>query len=444
MHKRIKKMETGASIGNIIDLDMMKQLGLRLGDYNTFMNTSTNKIKSDIGNFKSSGFDLTNKNPFSNAKGIFSQNTVNSVNNWQNNTFGGAKTVNNLNGKFGGAFQMGDQLIGNLNTALVGNEKTGSTAQVMSGVKDIGHNVVSQFNPMGGMINTGAKTIGNLIGGTKDRVEGTGSQIQGTVSDGLSMLGPIGMAAGAALNLINGIGGKRIDKLVDNTSDISNEYSGSKKFISNSINKYSNKKAGLFDFGFHRKGQNAITRARRMQNTTLDITDAGKKRLNNQIGQSLASKNFNTYNGLDNMYSLAKHGMKFPELDEARVIISRWSTNSTEPKKFQLGGKMNLIPEGALHARKHNLEKINPELEGQITSKGIPVVAQGEGGVIQQAEIEKEEVIFRKEFTDELERLYKQYQDDSSDDIAIEAGKLICYELLKNTDDRSGLIKSIE
>lgn len=48
-----------------------------------------------------------------------------------------------------------------------------------------------------------------------------------------------------------------------------------------------------------------------MQNTTLDITDAGKKRLNNQIGQSLASKNFNTYNGLDNMYSLAKNGMKF-------------------------------------------------------------------------------------------------------------------------------------
>lgn len=444
MHKRIKKMETGASIGNIIDLDMMKQLGLRLGDYNTFMNTSTNKIKSDIGNFKSSGFDLTNKNPFSNAKGIFSQNTVNSVNNWQNNTFGGAKTVNNLNGKFGGAFQMGDQLIGNLNTALVGNEKTGSTAQVMSGVKDIGHNVVSQFNPMGGMINTGAKTIGNLIGGTKDRVEGTGSQIQGMISDGLSMLGPIGMAAGAALNLINGIGGKRIDKLVDNTSDISNEYSGSKKFISNSIDKYSNKKAGLFDFGFHRKGQNAITRARRMQNTTLDITDAGKKRLNNQIGQSLASKNFNTYNGLDNMYSLAKNGMKFPELDEARAFLQKRPTQSTETQKFQLGGKMNLIPEGALHARKHNLEKVNPELEGQITRKGIPVVAQGEGGVIQQAEIEKEEVIFRKEFTDELERLYKQYQDDSSEDIAIEAGKLICFELLKNTDDRSGLIKSIK
>lgn len=440
MHKRIKKMETGASIGNIIDLDMMKQLGLRLGDYNTFMNTSTNKIKSDIGNFKSSGFDL----PFSNAKGIFSQNTVNSVNNWQNNTFGGAKTVNNLDGKFGGAFQMGDQLIGNLNTALVGNEKTGSTAQVMSGVKDIGHNVVSQFNPMGGMINTGAKTIGNLIGGTKDRVEGTGSQIQGMISDGLSMLGPIGMAAGAALNLINGIGGKRIDKLVDNTSDISNEYSGSKKFISNSIDKYSNKKAGLFDFGFHRKGQNAITRARRMQNTTLDITDAGKKRLNNQIGQSLASKNFNTYNGLDNMYSLAKNGMKFPELDEARAFLQKRPTQSTETQKFQLGGKMNLIPEGNLHAHKHHLENVNPELKDQITKKGIPVVAQSEGGIVQTAEIEKEEWTLRKEFTDKLEALYKAYQEDSSNEIAIEAGKLVCHELLKNTDDRSGLIKSVK
>ena len=58
---------------------------------------------------------------------------------------------------------------------------------------------------------------------------------------------------------------------------------------------------------------------------------------------------------------------------------------------------MNLIPEGALHARKHNLEKVNSELDGQITSKGIPVVAQSEGGIVQTAEIEKEEWTLRKE-----------------------------------------------
>nr|DAE33126.1 MAG TPA: hypothetical protein [virus sp. ctrcb4]DAR12779.1 MAG TPA: hypothetical protein [Crassvirales sp.] len=52
---------------------------------------------------------------------------------------------------------------------------------------------------------------------------------------------------------------------------------------------------------------------------------------------------------------------------------------------------MNLIPEGALHARKHNLEEVNPELEGQITKKGIPVITHSEGGVTQTAEIEKNE-----------------------------------------------------
>ena len=179
-----------------------------------------------------------------------------------------------------------------------------------------------------------------------------------------------------------------------------------------------------------------------MQNTTLDITDAGKKRLNNQIGQSLASKNFNTYNGLDNMYSLAKNGMKFPELDEARAFLQKRPTQSTETQKFQLGGKMNLIPEGNLHA--HHLENVNPELKDQITKKGIPVVAQSEGGIVQTAEIEKEEWTLRKEFTDKLEALYKAYQEDSSNEIAIEAGKLVCHELLKNTDDRSGLIKSVK
>ena len=136
--------------------------------------------------------------------------------------------------------------------------------------------------------------------------------------------------------------------------------------------------------------------------------------------------------------------VKFPELDEARAFLQKRPTQSTETQKFQLGGKMNLIPEGNLHAHKHHLENVNPELKDQITKKGIPVVAQSEGGIVQTAEIEKEEWTLRKEFTDKLEALYKAYQEDSSNEIAIEAGKLVCHELLKNTDDRSGLIKSVK
>lgn len=193
------------------------------------------------------------------------------------------------------------------------------------------------------------------------------------------------------------------------------------------------------------KANKFIREQNRVNNLITDISLESKLRKSNSAGDTYLSQNQNKYAGYTPQLLLSKKGMKFPELDTARSLINSWKVKPTEdPQKFQLGGKMNLIPEGALHARKHNLEKVNPELEGQITRKGIPVVAQGEGGVIQQAEIEKEEVIFRKEFTDELERLYKQYQDDSSEDIAIEAGKLICFELLKNTDDRSGLIKSIE
>lgn len=64
--------------------------------------------------------------------------------------------------------------------------------------------------------------------------------------------------------------------------------------------------------------------------------------------------------------------MKFPELEKARELVSSWSTksqNPQDPQKFQVGGKMNLVPEGALHARKHNLEEVDPDLKGQITKK---------------------------------------------------------------------------
>lgn len=96
--------------------------------------------------------------------------------------------------------------------------------------------------------------------------------------------------------------------------------------------------------------------------------------------------------------------------------------------EFKEGGKFNLIPEGALHARKHNMD-----VEG-ITPKGIPVVSHSKGGEIeQQAEIEREEIIFRLEVTKKLEELAK----DGSDEAAIEAGKLLVEEILYNTIDNT-------
>jgi myo-inositol-1-phosphate synthase len=85
---------------------------------------------------------------------------------------------------------------------------------------------------------------------------------------------------------------------------------------------------------------------------------------------------------------------------------------------------MNVIPEGALHARKNGMELAK---EGEVTHKGIPVV-DNDGN--QQAEIERNEIIFNKEVTEKLENYYKQYNSDEKsqsekDEIAIKAGKLL-------------------
>lgn len=110
------------------------------------------------------------------------------------------------------------------------------------------------------------------------------------------------------------------------------------------------------------------------------------------------------------------------------------------PKKFAEGGKVNVIPDGALHAHKHHLEDISPEYE-QVTSKGIPVVTEEEGGKLKQhAEIERNEIIFRLEVTKKLEELMK----DGSDDAVIEAGKLLAHEIINNTVDNTGLMEVVE
>ena len=104
-----------------------------------------------------------------------------------------------------------------------------------------------------------------------------------------------------------------------------------------------------------------------------------------------------------------------------------------EVPEFQEGGSINVIPNGALHARKHNMD-----MEG-ITKKGIPVVDNsGE----QQAEIECEELIIRLEVTKKLEELEEKYYDEETsqkekDECALEAGKLLVEEILYNTQDNT-------
>ena len=112
--------------------------------------------------------------------------------------------------------------------------------------------------------------------------------------------------------------------------------------------------------------------------------------------------------------------------------------NSDIPETEETTQK-NVIPEGALHKNKHHME----HAEG-LTKKGIPVIDDdGE----QQAEIEHSEIIFTLEVTKKLEEYYKIFYSDEAtnkekEQAALDAGKLLVYQILENTEDRTGLIDS--
>ena len=153
--------------------------------------------------------------------------------------------------------------------------------------------------------------------------------------------------------------------------------------------------------------------------------------------QDLAHQNINRYAGQNYLGTrVGRTGLKLMSIDEVRSIIAK----RQETQKFQNGGVVgidsNILPEGALHARKNNLAELNPDLE-DATKKGIPVMA-AEGGEVgeQVAEIENSEIIFRLEVTKRLEELRK----DGSEEAMIEAGKLIAEELIENTQDNTGQI----
>lgn len=191
----------------------------------------------------------------------------------------------------------------------------------------------------------------------------------------------------------------------------------------------------------------------RQVDTLNNISYEGKRMESNYAPQLYAANNQMIYNGYTPGLTLHKKGGTIPELEEVRSIMQSLQSKKQEiqePQKFQLGGKMNMIVTGALHARKHNLEELNPKLEGEITKKGIPVVVMNEGGEVQsqQAEVETGEIIMQIDATKTIESYYDEYNSTDSktekNKIALECGKYLVDELLKNTDDPDKLIKKTE
>lgn len=276
---------------------------------------------------------------------------------------------------------------------------------------------------------------------------------------------------------------------------VGRDYTDSVNTIEDAVSK-AGKKYGLFSNGARKRANRLIDTAKTQQNIMTNISNEYQDQLANKSYLAYTRYGQDINGGIQQQYlRAAKHGailqrinlrkhrkggqlkdkidievkqeqwqpiinLEYPEvsklkeggqLEESKEwtpIISldiqkleeggKTDKPKQEPDKIEETNQKNVIPEGALHAHKHHME--NAE---DLTKKGIPVVDNnGE----QQAEIERNEIIFSLEVTKQLEDLHKRYQgytntQKEKDELAIEAGKLLVYEILHNTEDRTGLIK---
>ena len=283
------------------------------------------------------------------------------------------------------------------------------------------------------------------------QAEDKASKITSGVFNGLSTVASfvpgIGTLASVALKGLGSLFGAGVKSVKGNTAnelvDTSSSYTGEDALAS--------KKFGLLGLRGAKKYAGLVAQRQYNRDLAANVLQEGKDDLlaaNNVQQQQM--KDTLSKNGDDWMYTntlSAKNGAKIKEVKRLSSLYNK-RLISKEPLKegttveFKNGGSINVIPEGALHARKNNLTEINPELEG-ITKKGIPVISKEEGGeMIQHAEIERSEIIFNLETTKKLESLREQYNKSEDkaekDNLAIEAGKLLAQQIMENTIDNTG------
>lgn len=296
--------------------------------------------------------------------------------------------------------------------------------------------------------------VGTIVGGAM--------KIGGMLSDGLTALG-VGTDQMTTtdkildskfmkltpMGLVNAFGAKKADTIYKDNETWEQQgsaYGGSMAKVDDALTK-SGKKYGAFSGKARRKANAQIAEAKRQQNLVSDINQEAQDAFAASNYSGIGLRNELALSGGYRNMAVGRNGMKILDVESqwAREVLTKVKIRPKEkleeqPPKFAEGGKVNVIPDGALHAHKHHLEDISPEYE-QVTSKGIPVVTEEEGGKLKQhAEIERNEIIFRLEVTKKLEELMK----DGSDDAAIEAGKLLAHEIINNTVDNTGLMEVVE
>lgn len=303
--------------------------------------------------------------------------------------------------------------------------------QVRGGISDA---AIQSGNPIAMAIGVGSKLV-DAIGAQ------TGLNLDNIDKEAGKDAGISGAARGFN-NLMNYIPGNSMiwgafasktqnaDVISDEVKDIQGAYGDSYGDLE-SAQKLSGKR---FLFG-RRKANKFINEANETNQKMQDIATTNTLRKQSDYGNDIMQQNLNRYAGTNYMYNaVGKQGMKLMSIEQAKLILMmRKNVEQKELQIFANGGAINIIPEGARHSRLNHLDEVHDDFE-DVTKKGIPVVTVTENGDLEQvAEIERKELILRLEVTQKLEKLMK----DGSDEAAIEAGKLLVKEIIKNTDDKT-------
>lgn len=375
------------------------------------------------------------------------------------------KILDTTNKVISGAFNAVGSVVGAKQAATDSN-----TTKTADALYDSAAGIAESFGPVGQAVGTIMKVAGTAGDMLQELGGGTDQQTKlDKWMDSSFFSWNIGM--------INGFAGKNSDSFgadQDALAAVGSSYGGTAADINDAASK-AGKKYGLFSSGARKKANEAIAKARSQQNLMGSIADnATDQRLAVQSMGEQAGLAYSimTDGGYNQKYTYAaKHGGMLEwnpveTLEWEPQIELNWELPTFKEggniefieelewiPEFKIGGKTeesdipkteetsqkNVIPEGALHKNKHHME----HAEG-LTKKGIPVI-DGDGE--QQAEIEHSEIIFTLEVTKKLEEYYEIfYSDESSnkekEQAAIDAGKLLVFQILENTEDRTGLIES--
>ena len=474
-----KQYEKGSNIDPIVEDVSDKKTPSSLQQTNTANNTDmleTTDFLTQIG--------VATGNSTLTKAGLLGNTVVNAIQQLKGlKGLKGTNRINGISGVVGGFSDSADQI-------LFGNQwaKNSNFTNGLNSTYDITSSALMSMGKTGLLVGGGMKLGGLLSDGLSAMGIGTD---QMTTTDKILdskflKLTPVG--------LVNAIGAKSSDKFtVDNNirSQIGGSYGGAYAFMDDAASK-ANKKYGLFSSGSRHRANRKIAESKLMQSTIGNINKEARDMqsiVDNSSDLLSTNYQFNLSGGYDQRYiRAAKFGDKIQRIKKINfskkggqihqkinletksvewepiiiqkqggtinqkyeweptiiqnhnedinewepIIIYKNGGKSNNSEEKPLSNQQNVIPEGALHARKHHMENT----EG-LTQKGIPVIDnKGE----QQAEIELNEIIFNLEVTKKLEELCK----DGSDEAAIEAGKLLVQEILFNTEDRTGLINTLK